>query len=267
MRSSTMIISAAIIGSTVIGGVAAACTTPAKAQNNEQTKISYTEKKESKYTKEVKTATVTRTKKEKKTESDHKYTICHATNSATNPYVMITVDYNSIVKNAGHDGHDGPIATSEAVAAELKADKISWGDVIPAIAEHDYAGKNFTAEGILLLNNDCEMPTVTAQEDDDDENDTPVDNGGGSNEETDEPGLGGVDDTDDIDVPETTPGEEAEESVDEPGVGGVAEELPETGAASIATVLTLIASVAVAGVTYGAQHLRTLRAASFLKNL
>lgn len=243
MRSTTLILSTAIISSTLLGG-AAVFAMPSQAQNAHAN-------------------TNANVNSGSKANTEHRYTICHATNSATNPYVMITVDYNSIVKKAGHDGHDGPVAASEAVAADMKSNKISWGDVIPAIAEHDYAGKNFTTEGILLLNNDCEMPTVTAQEDDDD---TPTNGGDGSTDETDTPGSGSVDNTE-TDTPETTPGEETDMPVDEPGVGGVAEELPETGAASVVTVLTLIASVAVAGITYGTQHLRSLRAISFLKNL
>ena len=39
---------------------------------------------------------------------DHKITICHRTDSYTNPYVVITVDVAS-VHFAGHQTHDGPI--------------------------------------------------------------------------------------------------------------------------------------------------------------
>lgn len=91
---------------------------------------------------------------------DHKVTICHATNSATNPYVSVTVDYNSIVRGPGHDGHNGGVATSVAHATQMKNDKQRWGDIIPAIAEHNYAGKNLTTEGRTILANDCKFPTV-----------------------------------------------------------------------------------------------------------
>ena len=238
MRSTTLILSTAIISSTLVGG-AAAFAMPTQAQNATQTKSSNA-----------------------KAESEHKYTICHATNSATNPYVMITVDYNSIVKKAGHDGHDGPVATSEEVAAELKSDKISWGDVIPAIAEHDYAGKNFTSEGILLLNNDCEMPNVTATEDpiEDEDEDTTGGNGNSTEEETETPGQGSVDSTDTETVVDTT-----DTTTDEPGKGGVATELPETGANWLAAAVAAVASMAAAGVAYGTQNVRRV-AASLLKN-
>lgn len=91
---------------------------------------------------------------------DHKVTICHATNSATNPYVVNTVDYNSIVRGPGHDRHDGGVATSLAHATEMKNNKQTWGDIIPAIAKHNYAGKNLTTEGRTILANGCKFPTV-----------------------------------------------------------------------------------------------------------
>ena len=37
---------------------------------------------------------------------EHKVTICHATSSATNPYVQITVDVASLVGPKGHDHHE-----------------------------------------------------------------------------------------------------------------------------------------------------------------
>jgi len=37
---------------------------------------------------------------------EHKVTICHATSSATNPYVTITVDVASLLSEKGHDGHE-----------------------------------------------------------------------------------------------------------------------------------------------------------------
>ena len=69
-------------------------------------------------------------------------TICHATSSATNPYVVITVDPNSIFTQ-GHDQHqDGR-------------------DIIPAFSytengvEKSYPGKNLNAEGLALLQSGC----------------------------------------------------------------------------------------------------------------
>ena len=37
---------------------------------------------------------------------EHKVTICHATSSATNPFVVITVDVASLLSERGHDGHE-----------------------------------------------------------------------------------------------------------------------------------------------------------------
>jgi hypothetical protein len=85
-----------------------------------------------------------------------KVTICHATASATNPYVNITVsqDSDDAVRAydhgrgdhyAEHTGPIGPLASG------------SWGDIIPAIpGVHD--GRNWTADGQATLANGC-VPT------------------------------------------------------------------------------------------------------------
>ncbi len=95
---------------------------------------------------------------------EHKVTLCHATNSATNPYVEITVDVHSAgqskgLPKGGHDGHDEPVVpTSFANAAELKAAGTQWGDVIPAynFAGFDpYPGLNLSPQGLALLENGC----------------------------------------------------------------------------------------------------------------
>lgn len=65
---------------------------------------------------------------------EHKVTLCHATGSSTNPYVMITVDYHAL-KN----GH-----TAEK------------GDIIPPTTIHGvtYSG-NWDANGQAIFNNGC----------------------------------------------------------------------------------------------------------------
>ena len=75
---------------------------------------------------------------------DHKVTICHATASATNPYVVITVDVASIVGDAGH-GSSG----------------VNAGDVIPpfAIDGDVYAGHNWDAAHYPAVG--CTLPGVT----------------------------------------------------------------------------------------------------------
>ena len=92
---------------------------------------------------------------------DHKVTICHATNSDTNPYVEITVDIASTgYVEHGHSDHTGPIWD-----ATLKARHISWGDIIPSYTYNDftYAGLNNTGLGLQILANGCAMPTPTGQ--------------------------------------------------------------------------------------------------------
>jgi hypothetical protein len=87
-----------------------------------------------------------------------KQTICHATNSNTNPYVVITPNKNGDVD--GHAKHTGPIWT-----ADLKAQHISWGDIIPPFDYNDhgtaahYDGQNWTDVGQAWFANGCAAPT------------------------------------------------------------------------------------------------------------
>lgn len=94
---------------------------------------------------------------------NHKVTICHATNSNTNPYLVIDVDIaSSGYLKAGHNGHEGPIWYDGAKDAKVK-----WGDIIPS---YDYAqtsfhfdGLNWTEEGEAIWDNGCVIGTETAQ--------------------------------------------------------------------------------------------------------
>jgi hypothetical protein len=95
-------------------------------------------------------------------QNGEQITICHATNSETNPYVVNTPAIDSIVKGEGHDAHNGPIW-----APGDKAKGITWGDIIPSfdytgvsgdIYHGHYPGKNWTAEGMAILKNGCEIP-------------------------------------------------------------------------------------------------------------
>jgi hypothetical protein len=76
----------------------------------------------------------------------HTVTICHATASATNPYVVITVDVASIGDDSGH-GRSG----------------VNEGDIIPPfdIAGHVYAGNNWDAAHQAIFASDCGVPTST----------------------------------------------------------------------------------------------------------
>jgi hypothetical protein len=83
---------------------------------------------------------------------EHKVTICHRTNSYTNPYVVITVDIAS-VKFQGHDGHDGPIFSPDIPKGE------KWGDIIPSFdfgPGNQYDGKNWDETGQDIWHNDCQ---------------------------------------------------------------------------------------------------------------
>lgn len=89
-------------------------------------------------------------------------TICHATNSNTNPYVTESPAINSSGAFAGelaggHNHHTGPIWF---LGIETK-----WGDIIPPYEFQPdegplfvYAGLNWTAEGQAIYNNDCAAP-------------------------------------------------------------------------------------------------------------
>ena len=76
-----------------------------------------------------------------------KATLCHATGSETNPYVMITVSHKSIVKDAGHGSHDDDIIPPFAYQPHRGAES--------AI----YPGLNWDAEGQELFANGCVVTT------------------------------------------------------------------------------------------------------------
>ncbi|HEY3290861.1 MAG TPA: hypothetical protein VGK87_12090, partial [Anaerolineae bacterium] len=87
---------------------------------------------------------------------EHKVDICHSTASRSNPYTNNSVSVNS-VENAqsvhGHGDHTGPIFPADG-----------WGDIIPPFTYKsvNYPGMNWTAEGIAIWTNGCNMPAPTA---------------------------------------------------------------------------------------------------------
>lgn len=67
---------------------------------------------------------------------DHKkITICHATGSSTNPYVVITISLNGLNGHVGHQHDEDIIPPND-------------GTILPG-------GQNWTAEGQAIFNNDC----------------------------------------------------------------------------------------------------------------
>ncbi|MGH8970240.1 MAG: hypothetical protein ACRDV1_09860, partial [Actinomycetes bacterium] len=101
-------------------------------------------------------------------EGSHKVTICHRTNSNTNPYVVITVDTDAAGggkdKGAGDHAHKhlGPVWNQG-----LKAQHTKWGDIIPAYVDDQgvsFPGMNWTATGRASHKNGCRAvtpPTTT----------------------------------------------------------------------------------------------------------
>lgn len=89
-------------------------------------------------------------------------TICHRTDSNTNPYVVITVDADAADgaladKGGGdHTKHTGPVWNDT-----LKASHMKWGDIIPAytFTGGSYGGLNWDASGQAIWNNGCKVPT------------------------------------------------------------------------------------------------------------
>ncbi len=89
-------------------------------------------------------------------EPSRKVTICHRTHSETNPYVRITVDYNSVNKKSGHQGHDEIFAGEHIFKAGIykRAKDKDWGDIIPADPSglNRWKPLNWTALGADIYN-------------------------------------------------------------------------------------------------------------------
>ena len=90
-----------------------------------------------------------------KRPEQQKVTICHRTNSVTNPYVQITVSKSAVdgQGNNDHTHHTGPVAISKSFAELLKKFHHKWGDIIPPF--DDYAGYNWGVAGQAIYNHGC----------------------------------------------------------------------------------------------------------------
>lgn len=113
----------------------------------------------------VSTSSVSANQSQKGQDQHVSVTICHRTDSATHPYVKITVDDDAVDGNAGngkgnqpdHYGeHQGPLVTTTAEAQTLKDNHQKWGDIIPPVVGY-HSGLNWTTEGQTILNNDCRL--------------------------------------------------------------------------------------------------------------
>lgn len=80
-------------------------------------------------------------------------TICHATNSVTNPYEQKTVD-DSAVNGIG--GGDHYLEHKGAVFNTSMHNGDHWGDIIPPLPGV-HSGLNWDAQGQLIWNNDCSV--------------------------------------------------------------------------------------------------------------
>jgi hypothetical protein len=101
-------------------------------------------------------------------DDGHEVTICHRTNSASNPYTQNRVDRAAVDGVADEPGqgdhyanHVGPVFDPAAdYSGPMSGDQ--WGDIIPPIQGiHD--GLNWTAAGQAIWSNGCQVvePTTT----------------------------------------------------------------------------------------------------------
>jgi hypothetical protein len=80
-------------------------------------------------------------------------TICHATDSHSNPYTTQSPNIqNDGSLSGGHLNHTGPVFPSN-----------NWGDIIPPYnhGNFHYAGMNWTTAGQAIWNNGCHIPQPT----------------------------------------------------------------------------------------------------------
>jgi hypothetical protein len=93
-----------------------------------------------------------------------KITICHRTNSVTNPYTSDTVSYDAATGAMGNDNGNGDHTThtggvfDSSVTYPTPHNGDQWGDIIPPIPGV-YAGYNWSAAGQAIFANGCNIPS------------------------------------------------------------------------------------------------------------
>jgi hypothetical protein len=106
----------------------------------------------------------------------HKVTICHRTNSVTNPYVIETVDVASVDGDAGNDNgkgdhlldHLGPVFdVNNPPPPPHNGDQ--WGDIIPPFFDDGvtltgFPSLNWDADGQAIFENGCNLPGESVEE-------------------------------------------------------------------------------------------------------
>ena len=178
-------------------------------------------------------------------DPEHKVTICHRTNSVTNPYVVETVDEASVNSDSGDDHgqgdhhiHTGPVFDSGTeYPAPHNGDQ--WGDIIPpfyadGVTPGYWDTLNWNEAGQAIFANDCNLvvasetptdePTTPTDEPTDPVTETPTDN---PTTPTDEPTDGSTDEP--TDAPSST---SSELPAVIPSTGGNEGELAHTGSTS-----------------------------------
>jgi hypothetical protein len=90
----------------------------------------------------------------------HKVTICHRTNSDSNPYTVITVDYSAANGSLGNGNNDHTGHTGPPWSPGLKASHTKWGDIIPpyTYSAGTFPGMNWDAQGQAIYAAGCGIP-------------------------------------------------------------------------------------------------------------